>query len=151
MPRQQSLWEQWSEVVSLMTELDPAKVAEYRDGFARMGKECRKFCHLHQSMYHQEHCQSFYLHTLLHHAGDFMRELEKDCMCLGMMANSWAERRHEYDRRAAKKALICGNWRSKIPKLANMCNPFAYLTLKEILIWQHCSDVVSLNFRTSVR
>ena len=142
-PRQQALWEQWSEVVSLMTERNPAKVAANRDGFSRFGKECREFCHLYQSMYHQEHCRSFYLHTLLHHAGDFMRELEKHGMCLGMMANSGAERRHEYGRRAAKKALIGGCWRSKIPKLANMRNLFAYLTLKEILIWQHGSDLVS--------
>jgi hypothetical protein len=142
-PRQQVLWEQWSEVVSLMTERDPAKVAANRNGFARFGKECRQFCHLFQAMYHQEHCRSFYLHTLLHHAGDFMRELEKHGMCLGMMANSGAERRHEYGRRAAKKALIGGCWRSKIPKLSNMRNLLAYLTLKEILIWQHGSDLVS--------
>jgi hypothetical protein len=142
-PRQQALWEQWSEVVSLMTERDPAKVAANRDGFSRFGKECRAFCHRYQAMYHQEHCRSFYLHTLLHHAGDFMRELEQNGMCLGMMANSGAERRHEYGRRAAKKALIGGCWRSKIPKLANMRNLLAYLTLKEILIWQHGSDLVS--------
>lgn len=141
--RQQALWEQWSEVVSLMIERDPEKVAANRDGFARFGKECREFCHRYQAMYHQEHCRSFYLHTLLHHAGDFMRELEKNGMCLGMMANSGAERRHEYGRRAAKKALAGGCWRAKIQKLANMRNLFAYLTLKEILIWQHGSDLVS--------
>ena len=143
MPRQQALWAQWSEVVSLMTERDPVKVAANRDGFARFAKECREFCHQYQAMYHQEHCRSFYLHTLLHHAGDFMRELQEHGMCLGMMANSGAERRHEYGRRAAKKALVGGCWRSKNPRLASMRNLLAYLTLKEILIWQHGSDLVS--------
>ena len=142
-PRQQALWAQWSEVVSLMTERDPVKVAANRDGFARFAKECREFCHQYQAMYHQEHCRSFYLHTLLHHAGDFMRELQEHGMCLGMMANSGAERRHEYGRRAAKKALVGGCWRSKNPRLASMRNLLAYLTLKEILIWQHGSDLVS--------
>jgi hypothetical protein len=98
---------------------------------------------MYQAMFHEQHCRSFYLHTLLHHAGDFMRELEKDGMCLGMMSNSGAERRHEYGRRAAKKALAGGCWRAKVPELASRQNWMAYLTLKEIMIWQHGTDLVS--------
>jgi hypothetical protein len=139
---QVQLWKQWSKVVQLMTERDPEKV-RVNDGFARFGKECREFCRQYQTLYHEQHCRSFYLHTLMHHAGDFMRELERNGMCLGMMSNSGVERRHEYGRRAAKKALAGGCWRRKIPELAGRENLFAYLTLKEILIWQHGTDLVS--------
>jgi len=147
-PRQAALWKQWSKVVELMTQRDPVKVRENvdeigRDGFQRFGKECREFCRLYQAMFHEQHCRSFYLHTLLHHAGDFMRELEKSGMCLGMMSNSGAERRHEYGRRAAKKAVAGGCWRAKVPALAEKQNWMAYLTLKEIMIWQHGTDLVS--------
>jgi hypothetical protein len=86
-PRQAALWRQWSKVVELMTQRDPVKVRANvdlgRNGFERFGKECREFCRMYQAMFHEQHCSSFYLHTLLlHHAGDFMRELEKDSMCL---------------------------------------------------------------------
>jgi len=147
-PRSVALWEQWAKVVEIMIQRDPAKVrsnvdASGMDGFARFGKECREFCHQYQAMFHEQHCRSFYLHTLLHHAGDFMRELEQDGMCLGMMSNSGAERRHEYGRRAAKKAVAGGCWKAKVPGLAEKENVLAYLTLKEILIWQHGTDLVS--------
>lgn len=147
-PRVAALWEQWAKVVEIMKERDPAKVRNNidvsgRDGFARFGKECREFCRQYQSMYHEQHCRSFYLHTLMHHAGDFMRELEDNGMCLGMMSNSGVERRHEYGRRAAKKALAGGCWKDKVPGLAEKENVFSFLTLKEILLWQHGTDLVS--------
>ena len=141
--RQTALWEQWGKVVELMLERDPVKIAANNNGFERFGKECRQFCCLYQTMYHEQHCRSFYLHTLLHHAGDCMRELHAHGMCLGMMANSGAERRHEYGRRAAKKAMTGGCWRAKVPKYKEMENIFSYLTLREILIWQHGTDLVS--------
>ena len=141
--RQTELWEQWGKVVELMLQRDPAKINANNNGFERFGKECRQFCCLYQTIYHEQHCRSFYLHTLLHHAGDFMRELHAHGMCLGMMANSGAERRHEYGRRAAKKAMTGGCWRAKVPKYKQMENIFSYLTLREILIWQHGTDLVS--------
>ena len=141
--KQTALWEQWSKVVVLMTERNPEKVDANQNGFSRFGKECREFCFRFQSMYHEEHTRSFYLHTLMHHAGDMMRELQEHGMCIGMMANSGAERRHEYGRRAAKKALAGGCWRKKIPELAQKQNIFAYLTLREVLLWQHGTDLVS--------
>jgi hypothetical protein len=64
-------------------------------------------------------------------------------MCLGMMSNSRAERRHEYGRRVAKKALAGCCWKQKVPELADKENLFANLTLKEILIWQYGTDLVS--------
>jgi hypothetical protein len=106
--RQTALWEQWGKVAELMLERDPEKIVANNNGFERFGKECRQFCYLYQTMYHEQRCRSFYLHKLLHHAGDFMRELHAHGMCLGMMANSGAERRHEYGRRAAKTAMTGG-------------------------------------------
>ena len=81
------------------------------------GKECREFCTLYQIMYHSDHCKSFYLHTLLAHAGDFMRELaQPDAQRLGMMSNSGAERRHELGRLAFKRSLCGGAWKKRNPK-----------------------------------
>jgi hypothetical protein len=103
---------------------------------------CREFCFRYQALFHKTHCKSFYLHTLLAHAGDFMRELEKHDMCLGMMSNSGAERRHEYGRRAFRRSLCGGCWAKHDPELANKANMSAFLTLREILIWQYGSDLL---------
>jgi hypothetical protein len=136
------LWKQWSQVVQIMTERRP-EVLRANGGFDRFGPECREFIFRYQAMFHEAHCRSFYLHTLLHHAGDFMRELEGQDMCLGMVSNSGAERRHEYGRRAARKALAGGCWRHKIEGLSHKQNVLSYLTLKEILLWQYGTDLVS--------
>jgi hypothetical protein len=142
------LWDCWAEVVELMSERDPTKLREsvdsmHGDGFARFSKVCREFCFRYQTMFHKTHCKSFYLHTLLAHAGDFMRELEKHGMCLGMMSNSGAERRHEYGRRAFRRSLCGGCWAKHDSELANKKNMSAYLTLREVLIWQYGSDLLS--------
>ena len=142
------LWESWAEAVELMSQRDPAKLRESKDGrhgdgFARFGKVCREFVFRYQVMFHKLHCKSFYLHTLLAHAGDFMRELEQHNMCLGMMSNSGAERRHEYGRRAFRRSLCGGCWAKYDPELANKANMSAYLTMREILIWQYGSDLLS--------
>ena len=57
--RQTVLWEQWSKVVSLMTERNPSNLQANNDGCSRFGKECREFCFRYQSMFHEEHCRSF--------------------------------------------------------------------------------------------
>jgi hypothetical protein len=142
------LWDCWGEVVELMSERDPAKLRKsenvrHGDGFARFGKVCREFCFRYQALFHKTHCKSFYLHTLLAHGGDFMRELERHGMCLGMMSNSGAERRHEYGRRAFRRSLCGGCWAKHDQELANKANMSAFLTLREILIWQYGSDLVS--------
>ena len=72
-----------------------------------------------------------------------MRELGKHGMCLGMMSNSGAERRHEYGRRAFRRSLCGGCWAKYDQDLANKANMSAFLTLREILIWQYGSDLVS--------
>jgi hypothetical protein len=142
------LWESWAEAVELMSQRDPEHLRKsiddrHGDGFARFGKVCREFVFRYQAMFHKTHCKSFYLHTLLAHAGDFMRELERHNMCLGMMSNSGAERRHEYGRRAFRRSLCGGCWAKYDPELANKANMSAYLTLREILIWQYGSDLLS--------
>jgi hypothetical protein len=141
------LWDCWAEVVELMSERDPTvlrkSVDDHGDGFARFGKVCREFCFRYQAMFHKTHCKSFYLHTLLAHAGEFMQELEKHGMCLGMMSNSGAERRHEYGRRAFRRSLCGGCWAKHDPELANKKNMSAFLTLREVLIWQYGSDLLS--------
>jgi hypothetical protein len=142
------LWECWGEVVELMSERNPANLRKstntrHGDGFARFGKVCREFCFRYQALFHKTHCKSFYLHTLLAHAGDFMRELERHGMCLGMMGNSGAERRHEYGRRAFRRSLCGGCWAKYDQDLANKANMSAFLTLREILIWQYGSDLLS--------
>jgi len=143
-----ALWECWAEVVELMSERDPEKLRKqvdprHGDGFARFGKVCREFCFRYQVLFHKTHCKSFYLHTLLAHGGDFMRALGQHGMCLGMMSNSGAERRHEYGRRAFRRSLCGGCWAKYDPELANKANMSAFLTLREILIWQYGSDLLS--------
>jgi hypothetical protein len=142
------LWDCWGEVVELMSERNPENLRKsvddrHGDGFARFGKVCREFCFRYQSFFHKTHCKSFYLHTIMAHAGDFMRELEKNGMCLGMMSNSGAERRHEYGRRAFRRSLCGGCWAKHDPELAGKANMSAFLTLREILIWQYGSDLLS--------
>ncbi len=140
--RSLDLWEQWAKVVELMTERDFEKVRK-KQGFENFGKECRDFCFMFQAMFHKAQCKAFYLHTLMAHAGDFMRELGKHGMCLGMMSNSGAERRHEYGRRAFKRSLCGGCWAKTNPDLAAKRNLSAYLTLREVLIWQYGADLWS--------
>ena len=145
--RTAAVWRQWAVVVKLMTERFPknlrADVVNCEDGFERFGKECRDFIFRLQSMTVEDYSKSYYLHTLLHHAGDFMRALEEEGMCLGMMSNSGAERRHEYGRRAARKALACSGWRNKSEEHKTKPNLLAYLTLMEILTWQYGEDLLS--------
>ena len=140
--RSVDLWEKWARVVELMTERDPQTVRS-KNGFATFGKDCRDFIFLFQAMFHKAQCKAFYLHTLMAHAGDFMRELGKYDMCLGMMSNSGAERRHEYGRRAFKRSLCGGCWAKTNKDLAEKQNLSAYLTLREILVWQYGSDLLS--------
>jgi hypothetical protein len=136
------LWRQWKRVVELMSERD-AEVLQSNGGYATFGKECREFCTLYQMMFHEAHCRSFYLHTLIAHAGDFMRELEKHNLTLGMMSNSGAERRHELGRLAFKRSLCGGAWKKRNPKLKDIRNLSVYLAFREISIWQYGMDLLS--------
>jgi hypothetical protein len=72
-----------------------------------------------------------------------MRALEKEGMTLGMMSNSGAERRHEYGRRASRKALASNGWRKKVPEYDKMKNLAVYITLKEIWMWDYGGDLLS--------
>ena len=146
-PRVVEVWKQWAVVDRLMSERFVSKLradkVDGEDGFARFGKECREFIFRFQSMATQDFSKAYYLHTVLHHAGDFMRALEKEGMTLGMMSNSGAERRHEFGRRACRKALASNGWRKKNPEYDALPNLIVYLTLKELLMWDYGEDLIS--------
>ena len=146
-PRTIEVWRQWAVVAKLMSERFSEKlkkdVVDGEDGFARFGKECREFIFRFQAMSTVDYSKSYYLHTLLHHAGDFMRALQKEGLTLGMMSNSAAERRHEYGRRASRKALASNGWRKKSKEYSTKPNLLVYLTVKEMLMWEYGKDLVS--------
>jgi len=146
-PRTLEVWKQWALVEELMSErfsdVLREKVVCGLDGYERFGMECREFIFRFQAMSTEDYSKSYYLHTLLHHAGDFMRELKKEGMTLGMMSNSGAERRHEYGRRASRKALASNGWRKKSPEYDKMKNLAVYITLKEIWMWDYGGDLIS--------
>jgi hypothetical protein len=146
-PRTIEVWRQWAVVVKLMSERFTEKllndVVDGEDGFARFGKECREFIFRFQSMSTEDNSKSYYLHTLLHHAGDFMRALQKEGLTLGMMSNSGAERRHEFGRRASRKALASNAWRKKKPEYANRPNLLVYITMKEVQMFEYGNELVS--------
>ena len=146
-PRVMEVWRQWAVVANLMSERFSKKlkedVVDGEDGFARFGKECREFIFRFQSMSTVDYSKSYYLHTLLHHAGDFMRALGLLGLTLGMLSNSAAERKHEYGRRASRKALASNGWRKKSKKYAETPNLLVYLTMKEINMWEYGEDLVS--------
>jgi hypothetical protein len=142
-------------VEKLMSERFPDKLKKDviggEDGFARFGKECREFIFRFQSMSTEDYSKSYYLHTLMDHAGDFMRALEKEGFTLGMMSNSGAERRHEYGRRASRKALASNGWRKKKPEYDKMENLLVYLTLTEVLMWDYGEDLISYTMARLMR
>ena len=146
-PRVMEVWRQWAVVANLMSERFSKNlkedVVDGEDGFARFGKECREFIFRFQSMSTVDYSKSYYLHTLLHHAGDFMRALGLVGLTLGMLSNSAAERKHEYGRRASRKALASNGWRKKSKKYAEKPNLLVYLTMKEINMWEYGEDLVS--------
>ena len=113
------MWRTWADVVNLMNERDPKKVKASRlpgcdgDGFERFGRQCSKFVLEYQACFTASHCKSFYLHLLAQHGGDIMRSLEKEGMCIGMMSNSGAERRHEYGRLSFRKNMCGPAWASR--------------------------------------
>ena len=85
-------------------------------------------------------CVSFYLHTVTFHAADFMAYLQERGLCIGMLENSGAERRHEYGRRAyvcsGRGGLSTRTW-DAVPYRVE------FLSLRAILIWQYGSDLVA--------
>jgi hypothetical protein len=116
------LWDCWGEVVELMSERDLEKLrkliySKHSIGLPSFIKVCREFCFRHQALLHKTHCKSFYLHTLLAHAGEFIRELEKFDMCLGMMSNSGVERQH-----ASRSAGAAGRSTTRSLRTRRICS-----------------------------
>jgi hypothetical protein len=67
------------------------------------------------------------------------------------MSNSGAERRHEYGRRASRKALASNGWRKKNPEYDQKENLLIYLTLKEVLMWDYGEDLISYTIAKRIR
>ncbi len=86
-------------------------------------------------------CISFYLHTLVHHCGDFMEYCLQRKLTIGMLENSGADQRHEIGRVQFKKALSggCKAYRGA----REYENRSAYLTLRWLLIRQYGSDMLA--------
>ena len=154
-PRTIEVWRQFAVVEKLMSEryfnVLEQDIVNGEDGFSRFGKECREFIFRFQAMSTEDYSKAYYLHTLLHHAGDFMRALQSEGFTLGMMSNSGVERRHEYGRRASRKALASNGWRKKNPEYDQKPNLLIYLTMKEVLMWDYGEDLISYIIARRIR
>ena len=130
------LWRLFNSVMLQTRCKDPsnADLAEY-------GANCRdlgaRWCMLLPS----NRCSSFYLHTLVHHGGDFMEYCLQRKLTIGMLENSGAERRHEIGRVQFKKALSGGGKAYRGTR--EFENRSAYLTLRGLLIWQYGRDMLA--------
>ena len=126
------IWRKWSLVVRMLQEKDPRKVV--LDEFTN---ECTEFVCLFQSQFHGDYCKAYYLHTLLSHAGESMKNALELGVTLGCLANDGAERRHEYGRRYAKKSFWGGRWREKYPDSQTLTNISCYICILEILVGEN--------------
>jgi hypothetical protein len=88
-------------------------------------------------------CSTFrvYLHTLVHHGGDFMAYCLQRKLTIGMLENSKPKQRHEIGRVQFKKVLSCGG--KAYCGTREYENRSAYLTLRGLLIWQYASDMLA--------
>jgi hypothetical protein len=130
------LWRRFNFVMLQTRCKDPS-----RADLAEYGANCRdlgaRWCMLLPS----NRCSSFYLHTLVHHGGDFMDYCLERKLTIGMLENSGAERRHEIGRVQFKKALSGGG--KAFRGTREYENRSAYLTLRGLLIWQYGRDMLA--------
>ncbi len=108
---------------------------------AEYGANCRDLGALWSMLLPSNRCSSFYLHTLVHHSGDFMEYCLQRKLTIGMLKNSGAERRHEIGRVPFKKALSGGG--KAYQGTREYQNRSAYLTLRGLLIWQYGRDMLA--------
>lgn len=144
--RTKDIWKLWASIVKTLEEKDPREL-EKSGVFDTFERDCRKFVCLVQTQFHGDYCKSYYLHTLLCHAGPAMRLLRDLGLCLGIVSNSRCERRHEYGRRAFKRGFWGGRWREKLRTSKQsgkeITNISVYLTLQELMIWEYGQDFIS--------
>ncbi len=130
------LWKLFNLVMLQTRCKDPSNPA-----LAQYGANCRdlggRWCMLLPS----NRCSTFYLHTLVHHGGDFMEYCLQRKLTIGMLENSGAERRHEIGRVQFKKALSGGGKAYRGTREYE--NRSAYLTLRGLLIWQYGRDMLA--------
>jgi len=83
----------------------------------------------------------YYLHTVVHHAGEWqVYLLDEYDMCLGMSENSAFEKRHYLGRMAFQKGLKGVLFADRAHP-----NPSIHATMRNLLRHQHGLDLVSLN------
>jgi hypothetical protein len=127
------LWKVFNSVMRQTRCKDPndAELSQY-------GANCRDLGARWNLLLPSNRCSTFYLHTLVHHGGDFMEYCLKRNLTIGMLENSGAERRHEIGRVQFKKALSGGGKAYRGTR--EFENRSAYLTLRGLLIWQYGRD-----------
>lgn len=130
-----NIWKEWADVVRMLREKDPRKLDQ-----VKFATSCTKFVCLFQNQFHGDYCKAFYLHTLLCHAAESMKNALKLGITLGCLQNEGAENRHMYGRRAAKKSFWGGRWRTKYPNSENLENVSCYLCMMEILVQEGYED-----------
>ena len=130
------LWRLFNSVMLQTRCKDPSNpdLAEY-------GANCRDLGARWSMLLPSNRCSSFYLHTLVHHSGDFMEYCLQRKLTIGMLENSGAERRHEIGRVQFKKALSGGGKAYRGTREYE--NRSAYLTLRGLLIWQYGRDMLA--------
>ena len=130
-----ALWEDFDKVVRIIRCRVPtaARLKGYEVVLREFGARWALLMPAHK-------CAAFYLHTVTFHAPDFMTFLLERDLCIGMLENSGAERRHQYGRRAyaatGRGGLRKRDW-------DNVPYRVPFLILRAILIWQYGSDLVA--------
>ena len=113
---------------------DPTKA-----GLAEVGKHCSDLIVLWSACFPASGMLKYYLHTVVHHAGQWQQYLLREHrMCLGMFENSAFEKCHFVGRLSYAKGQCMGhNVQQK--------NPSIFATLRHILKWQYGLDLASYN------
>ena len=130
-----ALWEDFNAVVRTLRCKDPT--SKTLEGHAA---RFREFGARWMMMMPSHRCTTFYLHTVAFHAPEFMQYLLQRNLCIGMMENSGAERRHEYGRRAFR---CSGGGGQQVRLWCDVTNRTEFLCLRAVMIWQYGSDLVA--------
>ena len=130
-----ALWADFNAVVRTLRCKDPT--SKTLEGHAA---RFREFGARWMMLMPSHRCTTFYLHTVAFHAPEFMEYLLQRNLCIGMMENSGAERRHEYGRRAFR---CSGGGGQQVRLWCDVTNRTEFLCLRAVMIWQYGSDLVA--------
>jgi len=112
------------------------------EGLRDLGKHCSDFSVLWFSLFPPANSSmKFYLHTVVHHAGQWQKFLlDEYKMCIGMFENSAFEKRHFLGRSAFSKSLRGLMFMDK-----GVPNPHIHAIMRILMKHQHGLDIISLN------